>query len=90
MVATPEDVQQFLVGDDGRIEVDLEGLGVVAEAAIGGIALGAAGVAYPGADDAMDGPELGLRTPESAQGKGGGLRLGRHCGIQGRNLQPRR
>jgi hypothetical protein len=89
MVIAPEDVQQFLVGDDGGIVVDLNGLGVIAEAVIGGILLGAARVSYPGADDAVDGPELGIRTPESAEGKGGGLRFGGHCGIYGRHLQPR-
>ena len=72
MVAAPEDVQQFLVGDDGRIEIDLDGLGVVAEVVVGGVGLGAARVSYPGANNAVDGPELGIRTPESAQGEGGG------------------
>ena len=86
MVAAPEDVQQLLVGDDRRVEIDLDGLGVVAEAVVSGVVLGAARVAYPGADDAVDSPELGIRTPESAQAEAGGLRAGGNCGIQGRDL----
>jgi hypothetical protein len=66
MVAAPEDLQQFLVRDDRRVEIDLDGLGVVAEVAVGGVLPRAAGVPYPGADDAVDSPELGIRTPESA------------------------
>ena len=86
MVAAPEDVQQLLVGDDSRVEIDLDGLGVVAEVVVGGVALRAACVPYPGADDAVDSPELGIRTPESAQAEGSGLRVGGNCGIQGRDL----
>ena len=37
MVAAPEDVQQLLVGDDRRVEIDLDGLGVVAEVVVGGV-----------------------------------------------------
>ena len=37
MVAAPEDVQQLLVGDDRRVEIDLDGLGVVAEAVVSGV-----------------------------------------------------
>ncbi len=89
MMAVPEDVQQFLVGDDGRVEIDLDGLGVIAETVIGGVGCGAAGVSYPGANNAVDGPELGIRTPESAQGEGGGFGFGGNCGIHGRNLNAR-
>lgn len=89
MVAAPEDVQQLLVGDDRRVKIDLDGLGVVAEVVVGGVVLGAARVAYPGADDAVDSPELGIRTPESAQAEAGGLGAGRNCGIQGRDLNIR-
>jgi hypothetical protein len=89
MVATPEDVQQLLVGNDRRVEIDLDGLGVVAEVVVGGVGRRAAGVPYPGADDAVDSPELGIRTPESAQTEGRGLRAGGHYGIQGWNLNIR-
>ena len=89
MVAAPEDVQQMLVGDDRRVKIDLDGLGVVAEAVVGGVGLGPACVAYPGADNAVDSPELGIRTPESAQAEGSGLRVGGNCGIQGRDLNIR-
>ena len=89
MVAAPEDVQQLLVGDDRRVKIDLDGLGVVAEVVVGGVGLRAACVPYPGADDAVDGPELGIRTPESAQAEGSGLGAGGNCGIQGRDLNLR-
>ena len=83
LVAAPEDVQQFLVGDDRRVEIDLDGLGVVAEVVVGGVWPRAAGVPYPGADDALDSPELGIRTPESAQAEGRGLRVGGHAASRG-------
>jgi hypothetical protein len=89
MVVAPEDVQQLLVGDDRRVEIDLDGLGVVAEVVVGGVVLSAARVPYPGADDAADSPELGIRTPESAQAEGSGLRAGGNCGIQCRDLNIR-
>jgi hypothetical protein len=89
MMAVPEPVQQFLVGDDGRVEIDLDGLGVIAEAVVSGGWLGAACVSYPGANYAVDDPELGIRTPKSAQGKGCGLGFDGDRGIQGRNLDAR-
>ena len=89
MMAVPEDVQQFLVRDDGRVEIDFHGLGVIAEAVVGWVLFGPARVSYPGANNAVDGPELGIRTPKSAQGEGGGLGFDRNCGIHGRNLDPR-
>jgi hypothetical protein len=89
MVTTPEDFQQLLVGDDRRVEIDLDGLGVVAEVVVCGVGRRAAGVPYPGADDAVDSPELGIRAPESAQAEGGGFRAGGNCGIQGRDLNIR-
>jgi hypothetical protein len=46
---------------------------VVAEAVVSGVGLGAARVSFPGSNYAMDGPELGIRAPKSAQGEGGGF-----------------
>ena len=86
VMAVPKDVQQFLVGDDGWVEIDLDGLGVIAETVIRGIFPGAARVSYPGANYAVDGPELGIRSPKSAQGEGGSFGLGGNCGIHGWNL----
>ena len=73
MVAAPEDVQQLLVGDDRRVKIDLDGLGVVPEVAVGGVGLLAACIPYPGADDAVDSPKLGIRAPESPQGESCGF-----------------
>ena len=69
----PEDGQKLRIGDALRIIVDLHGLGVIANVAIIGAGGGAAGVAYTGADDAIDQPELGFNTPESAQAEGSGF-----------------
>jgi hypothetical protein len=77
MMGLPEDVQQLCVRDDGGIVDDLDGLGVIPQVMIRGVWFGAARVSYPGADNAMEGPEPGIRTPESPQGKGGGLGMGR-------------
>jgi hypothetical protein len=89
MVTVPEDLQQLLEGNDGRIEIDLDGLGVVAKIVIRGLRRRTARVSYPGANNAMDGPELGIRTPESAQGEGGGLRVRGSENIQRWNLNTR-
>jgi hypothetical protein len=89
MMTAPKDVQQLLVRDDGRIVVDLDGFGVIAEAVIRGVWRGAPRVSYPGAPNAMNGPELGIRTPKSAQGKGGSLRFGGNFNIYGRELNAR-
>ena len=72
-VAGPVDVQQLVVGNDLRIEVDLDRFAVVAEAPIGRILLLAAGVADARADDTGQTPEPGVRSPESPQREGRGF-----------------
>ena len=69
------DIQQFFIRDDIRVEVDLDGFGVVPDTSVGGVGRFAAAVADPCAKDSVETPELGVRAPESAQGKGGGLIL---------------
>ena len=83
-MAFPEEVEELVVADDGRVEVDLERLGVVAEVVVRGIRMGAARVADAGAVDAGDGPEPGVGGPESADGERGGLESGGPLEIDGR------
>ena len=85
----PEDLQQLLETDDLRVVVDLNALAVVAEAVVGRIRLGAAGIADAGADNSGQAPKLGVRAPESAHREGGGTELGRSGPIQWWNLDLR-
>ena len=70
IMACPEDIEQFPVGDHGRIEVHLDRLDVVPEILIRGILRRSPRVPDAGAKDAGETPEPGVRTPESAQGEG--------------------
>lgn len=72
----PEDVEQLFVGDDFGVEVDLDGFGVVSDALIGRVFSFAPRVTNASADDAREAPKLGVRAPESAEGKGGCLAAG--------------
>ena len=69
-MAIPVDVQQFLVGDLGRVVVNLDRLGVTPQAVVGGVLFVATGIADAGADDTGYTPEPGVGAPESTQGKG--------------------
>ena len=89
VVAAAEHLEQLRVGDPARIEIDLDGLGMVSEAAVGGVLAGATAVADPCADDARQTPEPGVRTPESTQGEGGGLDHRRCVDIHGWNATAR-
>ena len=74
---TPDLVEQLLVADDSRIEVELERFGVIGEIVIGRIDGRAAGVADARADDSWMTPEPGVWRPESAKTERGGLDIGR-------------
>jgi len=75
VVTLPEQLQQILVGDYRRVEVDLEALGLVAERAVGGVWMVAARVADTRAPDPVDEPEPGVRSPESTNRERRGLQL---------------
>ena len=77
IVIVPKDVQQLVVGGHLRIVVEVDSLGVIAQAVVWGPVLGAAGIAHPGADDARRTPELTLGKPKSGHPKGGLLCLDR-------------
>ena len=74
VMAFPEDIEQFPVGDHGRIEVHLDRLDVVPEIVVFGVLRRPSRVADTGAENAGETPEPGVRTPESAQGEGRRLR----------------
>jgi len=77
IMALPEDVEQFPVGDHGRIEVHLDRLDVVPEVVIRRVLRRPARVPDAGAENPGKTPEPGVRTPESAQGE---CRRLRHSG----------
>ena len=64
--------QELFVGNSGGIEIYLNRLGVPPKAPVGRILLTATGITDPGSDNTVKAPEPGVRTPESAQGKGCG------------------
>lgn len=72
-MAGPEVGEEFFVADDVRVVVDRYGFGVVAEAVVGRVLFFPAAVADAGAQNALDGSELGVGTPESPHAEGGGL-----------------
>jgi hypothetical protein len=85
VVSGPEDVEDFFVGGLGRVEIDLEGFGVIAELVIGGVFQSAAAEADAGAYDTGESPKLGLGFPESAQRQGGSFDLGGSGLVHGRH-----
>jgi hypothetical protein len=66
-VRRPEQGGQVAEPDQLRIEVELQGFGVVLHVAVGRGKGGPAGVADPSSDDPWEMPELGIRSPESTQ-----------------------
>jgi hypothetical protein len=69
-MAFPENIQKLPVGDSGRVVIYLESLGMISKAVVGGISLCAARVANARANNSIDSPEPGIRSPESAHSKG--------------------
>jgi len=82
----PEQLEQVVVGDLGRVEVDLEALGVVTHRAVGGLLLGATRVSYARSPDSLHEPEPGVRGPESTDGEGRGLEVPGHPQIDRRAM----
>ena len=80
-MATPEDVQELLIGYPRRIKIDLDRFGMVAEASVGRGRFRAPAIAHACPDDTLDAPEPGVRPPESAEPKGGGLDFRRYHGV---------
>ncbi len=82
-VALPEDLQQFRIRNYRGIKIHLHRLGVIAEAAVRGMLLGAARVTHSGANDAFEDPEPGLYAPESPESEGKSFGPGGLCGVDG-------
>ena len=74
-MAAPEYIQEFLVRDPGRIIINLDCLGMIAEVLICGCFCGTTRIANAGSNDTIDAAKLGIWTPESAQCKGRRLRI---------------
>lgn len=70
----PKDIQKLPVTDQSRIIFHLNAFGVIAQAPVLGIGLGAAGVTDGGPDDAVEAAEDGLGPPEAPEGEDGGSR----------------
>ena len=85
VMRVPEEVDDFLVADDGGIELDLDDFGMAgvsgADVFIGGIFGFAAGVAADDILDAFNKEILRLHAPEAATTDNGGFRFG---GVSGR------
>ncbi len=77
VVIVPKESEERLVADDGRIEFNADGFGVIAEAVIGRVEFGAAGVADTGPEDASGRPEEALGEPKSGHCESGFGRNGR-------------
>jgi hypothetical protein len=85
-MAFPENIQKLAVGYSDRVVIYLESFGMIAKAVVGGIFLCAARVANARADNSIDSPEPGIRTPESAQSKIRGFYPPWNGGINGRQF----
>ena len=70
----PEKIQKPAVRDDCRVKVDLDRLRMISNVMVGRIRVGAPRVADARAEYPIEAPEPGVRAPESAKGKGGGLK----------------
>ena len=84
LVALPENIQQPAIRDLGRIIVNLDRFAMVPQVVIGGILGCSSCVSNPGPNNAVNAPELSIRTPKSAQGKGGCLHLCWHVEVHRR------
>ena len=74
-MAAPEDIQEFLIRDPGRIIINLDCLGMIAEVVIRWVFCGTTRIANAGSNDTIDAPKLGIWPPESAQCKGRSFRI---------------
>lgn len=83
IVGAPDQIEQVGVGDDARVEVQLKGLGVLAEVVVGRVLRGPTAVADAGADDAVETPKLRVGAPESPEGKCRSFQVSRHLSVDG-------
>jgi hypothetical protein len=79
----PENIQQMFIREPGGVEIDLKDFAVVPEIMVGRISFGPSGIADAGPNHALDGPKLGIGSPESPQGESGGFDPVWHRGVDG-------
>lgn len=72
------EVDKRRIRNDVGIEIDLEALGMVADAMIGRVRYTAARVTDARSPDSFDNPEPGVRSPESTHAERGGCQRRRH------------
>ena len=82
-MAVPEDIQQLSVRDLTWIIIDLNRLGVIAEAVVSGVFFCPSAIPDPCPHNALNAPELGIWTPESAKSERGCFRRGGDHGVYG-------
>ena len=86
-MALPEIMQQVGVSNAFRIIIDLNRLRVIAEMMIGWMIAFPARVPHPGADNAFNDPEPGVRPPKSPESEGGGFKASWRLCVDKRELQ---
>lgn len=72
-VAVPEQIEHFLVADDGGIKIERDRFRLIAKVVIGGVLLFAAAVADACAKDSVETPKLGVGAPKSSDAEGCGF-----------------
>ena len=73
VMTVPEALQELLVTNELGVEVDGDGLGVIAQGSVSRILLGSAAIADAGPEHPFESPKLGIGSPKSAQAEGRGL-----------------
>jgi hypothetical protein len=79
IVVSPEDVEQVLVPNDFGIIIERDRLGVIDQIVIGWRFLVATTVARPDAEDSIETPKLGVRSPESSNSVGRSFKFSFRC-----------
>lgn len=73
----PENIEQPFIRNERGIVINLYGFTVISKIVVSWIFLGSSGIAYARSDYSFDAPKLGVRSPKSAQSKGGGCKADR-------------
>ena len=79
----PKNIQELLIRDASRVIFYLYALGMVAKVVVRWVLLSSSCIAHPGSEYSWYAPEPGVRTPESAKGKGRCFNLDWHGLVYG-------
>ena len=71
---TPKSRQQLLIRDNSGVVIHLNGLAMVGNIIVSRVRGCTASISYISADNSIDAPELGVGSPESAQGEISGFK----------------